>query len=276
VGGAAARGYKGGVSLCPVPAEPDRRWPTPTVGRARRGSGAAAVAAVAALLIALAAAPAGRPAYAADAADAAPAGAAGPCPGLSIHLLGGTPAEREAVCRGGADAIAFFEANGMSAPDRVDVEIGTPLPEPIRDVAAGCYDRSSRRVLLVDYERLLRFDTWFGQPVVPATFHALAVHEVAHAIAGCHFAIPDPSHRAHEFVAYAAMLERMDPGLRERILAEHPDDGAGDARLTDLVLGMAPTRFGVDAWLLWRRPENGPAFLRQVLRGEELQGGGGL
>lgn len=164
----------------------------------------------------------------------------------------------------------------MSAPDRVDVEIGTPLPEPIRDVAAGCYDRSSRRVLLVDYERLLRFDTWFGQPVVPATFHALAVHEVAHAIAGCHFAIPDPSHRAHEFVAYAALLEQMDPGLRERILAEHPDDGAGDARLTDLVLGMAPTRFGVDAWLFWRRPENGPAFLRQVLRGEELQGGGGL
>jgi hypothetical protein len=261
-----------------MPAEPDPRRPAPTPGRDRRVGGAVSRAAVAALLVAIAAhaaAPVGRLAHAGDAVPAAPARAAGSCPGLPIHLLGGTPAEREAVCRGSADAIAFFEANGVSPPDRVDVEIGTPLPEPIRDAAAGCYDRSTRRVLLVGYERLLSFGTWFGQPVVPTTYHALAVHEIAHAIAGCRFSIPDPSHRAHEFVAYAALLERMDPGLRERILAEHPDDGAGDARLTDLVHGLAPTRFAVDAWLFWRQPENGPALLRQVLQGEALRGDGG-
>jgi hypothetical protein len=228
------------------------------------------------MLAAFAAPPAGRPAHAADPGAAAPAAAARPCPGLPIRVLGGTPAEREAVCRGGADAIAFFEANGVPAPDRVDVEIGTPLPEPIRERAAGCYEPATKRVLLVDYDRLLRFGTWFGQPVEPATFHALATHEIAHAIAGCRFAIPAPSHRAHEFVAYAALLERMDPGLRERILAEHPDDGAGDARLTDLLHALAPTRFAVDAWLFWRRPQNGPAFLRQVLQGEVLRGDGGL
>ncbi len=229
------------------------------------------------VLAALVLAAADRPSRADDAP--APAGAARHvlrCPGLPIHVLGGTPAEREAVCRGGADAIAFFAANGLlSAPERIDVEIGTPLPPALRDSAAGCYERSTRRVLLVDYERLLGFGTWFGQPIAPATYHALATHEIAHAIAGCHFAMPNPSHVAHEFVAYAAVLERMDPGLRERILAAHPDEGTGDARLTELVHGLDPTRFAVDAWLFWRRPENGEALLRQVLRGEALGGAAG-
>ena len=212
-----------------------------------------------------------RPAYAADTPAPASASAqARPCPGLPIHVLGGTPAERETVCRGGADAIAFFEANGLTASERVDVEIGTPLPEALRDTAAGCYDRSRKRVLLVGYQRLVELRTWFGQPVEPATYHALATHEIAHAIAGCHFSMPDPSHVTHEFVAYAATLERMDPALRARILTAYPDDGMGDARLSDLLHGLDPTRFAVDAWLFWRGPQNGAALLRQVLQGEAL------
>lgn len=198
-----------------------------------------------------------------------------PCPDLPIFLKGGNPTERATVCRGGADALAFFEANGFRPPDRIDVEIGTPLPPGVRESAAGCYEPSTKRVLLVTYERLRRFRTWFDQPVQPATYHALATHEIAHAIAACLFRDPRPSHRAHEFVAYAATLEKMDPALRERILAAYPDDDAGDRRLSDLVHALNPTRFAVDAWLFWRRPENGAAFLRQVLAGEVLLGDGG-
>jgi hypothetical protein len=185
-------------------------------------------------------------------------------------VSGGTDAERETACRAGADAIAFFASNGLSPPERVDVEIGTPLPQALRDGAAGCYDRSRHRVLLVDSARLLEFRSWYGQPIVPDTWHAVATHEIAHAIAACHFAIPGPSYRAHEFVAHAAALERMDPDLRDRILAAHPDDGAGEARLSGLAHDLDPTRFAVDAWRFWRLPENGPAFLHRVLAGQAL------
>jgi hypothetical protein len=231
---------------------------------------------LAALLLTVVLVAVGRPSHAIDAgSEAAPVQSARPCPGGPIHVLGGTVAEREAVCRGGADAVLFFEGNGLSAPERVDVEIGTPLPPALRDSAAGCYDRSTRRVLLVDYERLLGFGTWFGQPIVPATYHALATHEVAHAIAACHFEFPNPSYVAHEFVAYAAALERMDPALRARILAAHPDEDLGDTRLSDLMHALDPTRFAVDAWLFWRQPGNGAGLIRRVFRGEALGGNGG-
>jgi hypothetical protein len=233
-------------------------------------------ASLAVLLAALALVSVSRPARAADAPAHAAAEPAWPCSGLPVLVRGGAVFEREATCRGAADAIAFFEANGLPAVERIEVEIGAPLPLAVGERAAGCYDRSSKRVMLVDYERLRTYRTWFGQPVVPATYHALATHEIAHAIAGCHFAIPDPSHVAHEFVAYAASLERMDPELRDRILAAYPDEGMGDARLSDVLHGLEPTRFAVDAWLLWRQPQGGATLLQRVLRGEALVGGGGL
>jgi hypothetical protein len=194
------------------------------------------------------------------------------CPGLPVHLRGGTESEREAVCQGGADAIAFFAENGLPAPERIDVEIGAPLPEAIAQRAVGCYDPSLRRVLLVDAAHLQRLETWFDVPVVAATYRALAIHEIAHAIAACHFTIPNPSHRAHEFIAYTATFERMDPDLRSRILARYPDDGTEEAWLSELLHAMAPTRFGVNAWRLWRRPENGPRLVQRVLAGDALHG----
>ena len=87
----------------------------------------------------------------------------------------------------------------------------------------------------------------------------------------CHFTIPNPSHRAHEFIAYTATFERMDPDLRSRILAQYPDDGTEETWLSELLHAMAPTRFGVNAWRVWRRSENGPRLLQRVLAGDALQ-----
>jgi hypothetical protein len=196
------------------------------------------------------------------------------CPGLPIFVTGGDPTERGIVCRGAADALAFFAENGLDPPARIDVAIGAELPEPVRDTAAGCYDATTRRKILVTYQRMRRFGTWFDQPVGRATNHALATHETSHAIAACLFGVADPTHVAHEFIAYAATFEKMEPALRTRILTDYPDDGAGERRLSERMHAMNPTRFAVDAWLLWRRPENGAAYLREVHAGHRLRGGG--
>lgn len=108
-----------------------------------------------------------------------------PCADLPVFVKGGNPTEFAAVCRGATDATAFFEANGLVPPARIDVEIDADLPASIRDTAVGCYDPTTRRVLLVTYERMQRFRTWFEQPVQPATYRALATHESSHAIAAC-------------------------------------------------------------------------------------------
>ena len=80
-------------------------------------------------------------------------------------------------------------------------------------------------------------------------YRSLVTHEVAHAVASCNFAIPEPPIQAQEYVAYVAMFSMMNPNLRERVLAENP--GAGfDSQLemNEIVYLFDPMRFGVEAY----------------------------
>ncbi|MFM1988762.1 MAG: hypothetical protein RJA99_1719 [Pseudomonadota bacterium] len=94
--------------------------------------------------------------------------------------------------------VAFLGANGLEAPDRIDVEIVPRMPEGYAPDAAGCYDPARRLVLLLDHAGFRRFGSWMGRPIDRSMHRAIAAHEVLHAVSACHFAMPRPSLVARE------------------------------------------------------------------------------
>ncbi len=168
--------------------------------------------------------------------------------------------------------VAFLGANGLEAPDRIDVEIVPRMPEGYAPDAAGCYDPARRLVLLLDHAGFRRFGSWMGRPIDRSMHRAIAAHEVAHAVSACHFAMPRPSLVAREYVAYVTMFATMDPALRAHALSVHPDPAwSDDAPPDEADYAAEPMRFGARAWRHWLKQADPTATLRAVLEGRMLE-----
>ena len=195
---------------------------------------------------------------------------AGPirCDGARVVVHGGKAADAALVCAGARDAIGFFAALQLDTAVEVEVEIAGSLRQRAAGEAVGCYDSTRRRVYLLSYADFARRKDWFGIAVEPALYRSLASHEVAHAIGACNFKLERPSVAAVEYVGYVAMLSVMQPDLRRRVLAQNPGEGYdADPQINSTVYLIAPTRFGVESYRHFLRPENGTRYLRDVLAG---------
>ncbi len=194
------------------------------------------------------------------------------CPDAPLALRGGDAVDHADTCAGGTAAVAFLERHGLSAPERIDVEIVARMPPGYAPDAAGCFDPARRVVLLLDHGAFQRFGSWMGRPIDRAMHRAMhraiTAHEVAHALSACHFAMPRPGLIAREYVAYVTMFATMDPDLRAHALAVHPDPPWPDAVPPDEAEYAAePMRFGARAWRDWLSRPDPEETLRAVLEG---------
>lgn len=173
------------------------------------------------------------------------------------------------ACEGARDAIRFFESHSFKLPGMVAIEIRDSLPREAGPSAAGCFLEQDNQVLLVPYSALRGSRTWFNVTVDRTLYRSLAAHEVAHALAACNFAAPNPSIQAKEYVAYVAMFATMEPALRERVLKANQEPAFDNAeRLTALLYMFDPMRFGVQAYRHFLGA--GPQFLEAVFAGKAL------
>jgi hypothetical protein len=195
------------------------------------------------------------------------------CPDGVLSVRGGDAADLDDACTGGAAALAFLARHGLDAPPRIDIEIVARMPAGYTPDAAGCFDPSRALVLLLDYTGFARFGTWMGRPIDRAMHRAIAAHEVAHALSGCHFAMRRPSRIAGEYIAFVTMFATMDPALRDHALAVHPDPAWPDADPpTPAQYDAQPMRFGAQAWRHWLMQPDPAATLRGILEGRVLGG----
>ena len=179
---------------------------------------------------------------------------------------GGAPEDAAPVCAGARDAIGLFAERQLDTA--VDVEITKQLPQKVAASAVGCYHPERKRVCVPPYADFARRGEWFGVSIEPATYRSLASHEVAHAIAACNFREEKRSLAAVEYVGYVAMLPVMQPDLRSRVPAQNPGEGYdADLQISSTVYLRAPTRFAVESYRHYLRPENGTRYLRDVLAG---------
>jgi hypothetical protein len=136
----------------------------------------------------------------------------------------------------------------------------------------GQYDARSNRIRLLPYEQALRLSRKdpppLGLPMSPDLWRSYAVHELAHAAAEKSFAPGVEKFTASEYIAAVAQLSSLPGKTRENIFRHFPNLSGFEkaSEITALYYFFAPGKFAVKAYLHYSRRENGPLFLRRLLR----------
>lgn len=193
------------------------------------------------------------------------------CPQVSVSVSSAAVQDAIDVCAAAGPVFAFFRELGHAKATPLAVSVVVSLPEDPGSTMLGCYTPASRSIRMLTFEAARGRGAWFGRPFDRSLYRSLAAHEVAHALAWCDTSDDPLSVRAREYVAYVVMFHTMEPEHRQAILAAHPERGFESEReISDIFFYLAPSQFGVNAYRHYLRPENGPRFLREVLRGAAL------
>ena len=193
------------------------------------------------------------------------------CANLPISIKAEEKTDPQHICNSAGDALAFFDRLNVKLTHPVLIEVVMALPGSLGESAVGCYQHEEQKVSVLGFPAFSKRKTWFGVAINQAMYRSLVTHEVAHAVARCNFAVPEPTLHAEEYVAYVAMFSMMDPVLRAQILAANPGEGFESAsEINELTYAFYPMRFGVQAYRHYRRKEHGDEFLLKVLSGNVL------
>lgn len=194
------------------------------------------------------------------------------CQNKGIEITALETADAVTACEGALAAVAFMATLSLELTHDITIKIADELPLPKSTLAAGCYEVAKEKISLLNYSTLKKtFDDWHGLPIDRHLYSSLAAHEVAHAVASCHFTIQQPTLIAEEYIAYIVMISSMPPDLRQRVLQAFPGQGfVDDWEMTPTMYLMAPMFFAVQAYRHYLMPGNGRDFLFRVLAGEVL------
>jgi hypothetical protein len=199
--------------------------------------------------------------------------AAVPCPQADVSVI--SSADEDVpdcdVCAAASTVFSFFRQLGLHKTVPLVVSIVASMPEEMGTAMLGCFTPSNNRISILSFEVAKSRGPWFGRPIDRSLYRSLAAHEIAHALAWCNTSNGPLGVRAREYVAYAVQFQTMDSDLRQAILADTPGTGFETEReISDTHFYLAPSRFGADAYRHYTRPEDGPRFLREILRGGAL------
>jgi hypothetical protein len=193
------------------------------------------------------------------------------CPHVSVTVFSPVAQDAQDVCAAALPVFTLFREAGLDKAIPLAVSVVASLPESLGPAVLGCFTPDDRHTRILTFESARARGTWFDRPMDRTLYRSLVAHEIAHALAWCNTVDGPLSVRGREYVAYAVMFQTMDPHHREAILAQTPGKGFGSEwEISDTYLYLAPSRFGVDAYRHYLRPENGSRFLREIMRGAAL------
>lgn len=200
----------------------------------------------------------------------AEAGEEYPCPHSAVVIHAADAASLPEACAGAGDALGFLGAAGLCVGMAIEVHVVHALPPGLDAESAGCYVHPQRQVYVLAPAMLERPPPSAGT-APPLRFRSLVTHEVAHAVAASNFSVEHPTLKAHEYIAGVTTIATMPAPARARLLAAHPGSGFDSAaQISATLFLLAPGWFAAEAYRHYRKPGNGPAFLRRVLAGEVL------
>lgn len=194
------------------------------------------------------------------------------CSGVPAAVTFDDASDTEAACRGAGDAFVFLQSNGLTVGAAVEIHIVSTVPAGMADDVFGCFDKASDRAYILTYatcSEAVAEKGFLGGPLTPALYRGLVAHEVAHVVADRNFTIENPSYVAHEYIAYVTQFAVLPAAVRQRILGRiRPRGTVTTSEINSFVLMMSPDVFAANAYLHYSRPENGTAFIQNLLRGE--------
>jgi hypothetical protein len=198
--------------------------------------------------------------------ESAPQVCAGPS---HVTVQASAKPDAEAACVGARRALEFLAQAGLDGLPGATIDIVPELPGDLAGRAVGCYERQTKRVLLLSFDAFQAGGGWFRMPPSWELYRAAAAHEMAHAVVGCLSAPRRLPVAAHEYVAYVVFFATMEPSLRSALLLKFPGSGfTSTGQISDIQHMVNPSQFGVDAWRHYLKVDDRARWLRQVIAGD--------
>ena len=192
------------------------------------------------------------------------------CPAIVVDVGMGSLADRALVCDGAAKARAFFRSHGIHVRRQIRIRLHDEgIGERARHI--GLYDAQKDQVELLTFEHAkyqTSKDSLFGMQMDEPLYMSVVVHEIAHAIAGQNFEFRPASLVAQEYIAYAAQLSSMEPGMRSQILQQYDVPAFEDIdEMSSTYYALNPSGFGVKAFRHYQTLPGPGQFIQGLLSG---------
>jgi hypothetical protein len=187
-------------------------------------------------------------------------------------VTGGKKVEQEWVCDTVRNAEPFFRLNGLELPEGLTLNLTGQVSGNDHLHAFGQYDARSNHIRILNYEQALLLSREapppLGLPMSPVLWRSYVVHELAHAGAEKNFAPGVEKFAASEYIAAVAQLTTLPGAFKDRIIQYFPNLTGFEytSQITAIYYYLAPGKFAVNAYLHYSRPENGPRFVKRLLR----------
>lgn len=194
------------------------------------------------------------------------------CAQSKVTVAAETIQEIESVCATALNGITYLMTIGLNLSGRLNIRLTKVMPINGFESAIGQYDSRSNEIYLLDYKTALsrsrRSPPAFGVPMNPAIWHGYVVHELAHAAAHDKFVTGVSVLAANEYIASVAQFATLPCAERDKIVRNYQEI-SGFEKAEEITYGyylLDPSRFAVNAYLHFSRPENGLTFIKRLLR----------
>lgn len=194
------------------------------------------------------------------------------CKGKDIIVIAEGEADCEAVCDAVEIGGPFLESLDLPIPGGITIKLFKALPENAQHNSIGCYDRRSKEISVLNYEAALnasrQLPSAFRVLMNRAIWQSFVIHELAHASSQNKFAQGLSICTATEYIACVVQLATLPNKDRENILSNYIYLSGFDypAQITITFYALDPGAFSVNAYLHYSKPENGPRFIKKLLR----------
>ncbi|MBU1210153.1 MAG: hypothetical protein KJ587_02640 [Alphaproteobacteria bacterium] len=196
---------------------------------------------------------------------------AAPCEAVAVDVTGAAPDEKALICRAAQRSVEFFRRCKLKSSGRIRIEVVAGALDVCGVDVFGSYDASTETVRIVNLKRCTAMAgevAEYRAPPVEQFYGSIVAHEAAHYVFRKLTRDHSYSHATHEYVAYAAQIDSMPPAVRKNFLKSISRPLPSDlSHFVDIVLMLAPARFGAMAYDHFSAPGNGCRMLRGLVAG---------
>ncbi|TCP40834.1 DUF6639 family protein [Rhodovulum marinum] len=194
------------------------------------------------------------------------------CPGDPlISVEAESPDDAAAVCAAVARARPRLDACNLHQAQPLTIRVLPQITHALTACMAQyhCHDDSISVTAPRALPSILAPDSIWRRITPQALFDSLIVHELVHAFLDQAECSGTPCLADHEYIAFALQIDALEPADQAAILDGNGiDDPDNTGRLNGFIARMDPGYFAQAAWLHFSQPDNGCAFVGDLVRGK--------
>ncbi len=188
---------------------------------------------------------------------------------VELEASTATATDLRLVCEGVSFGVEFLRSRGVDFDSLLHVKVVDALPSQHGVPSLGQFDpkRMEIRVLsLTNFLAACKDDPPFPCPTTAEVYRSFVVHEVIHAVTHAALAGRAVRRLQMEYLAYVAQLASLPDELREELIETSGVEGfEREEEMSAFFYFSNPNLYGIKAYMHYRRPETGDAYLRKIL-----------